>query len=109
MKETTIAAYKEGMNLVVSHPDGTGFHGSWKNLPAKVCGKTSTAEQYWGCSENGAFDCFTPKNEPEIAIAIYIEKGGHGSTLASIARAILRDYYNVGTVSDVNTYENKLS
>lgn len=109
MKETTIAAYKEGMNLVVSHPDGTGFHGSWKNLPAKVCGKTSTAEQYWGCSDNGAFVCFTPMNEPEIAIAIYIEKGGHGSTLASIARAILRDYYNVGTVSDVNTYENKLS
>jgi hypothetical protein len=109
MRDTTIAAYKEGMNLVVSHPDGTGYAGAWRNLPELVCAKTSTAEQYWGASDNGAFVCFTPMDEPEIAIAVYIEKGGHGSTLASIARAILRDYYNVGTVSDVNTYENKLS
>ena len=109
MKQSTIDAYKEGMHLVVDNPNGTGFALAWRNLPAKAAGKTSTAEQYWGASDNGAFVCFAPLEDPEIAIAIYIEKGGHGSTLASIARAILREYFNVGTVSDVNVYENKLS
>ena len=109
MKQSTIDAYKEGMHLVVDNPNGTGFTLAWRNLPAKAAGKTSTAEQYWGASDNGAFVCFAPLEDPEIAIAIYIEKGGHGSTLASIARAILREYFNVGTVSDVNVYENKLS
>ena len=109
LKDSTVAAYKEGMHLVVDHPDGTGYALAWRNLPEKAAGKTSTAEQYWGSSDNGAFVCFAPLDDPEIAIAIYIEKGGHGSTLASIARAILREYFNVGTVSDVNVYENKLS
>ena len=95
--------------LTKINPNGTAFSLSWRDLPVDVCGKTSTAEQYWGASDNGAFICFAPMEDPEIAIAIYIEKGGHGSSLTTIARSILREYYNVGTVSDVNTYENKLS
>lgn len=109
MKDSTIAAYKEGMRLVVSSPNGTAFSTAWKKIPVQVGAKTGTAEQYWGCSDNGSFVCFAPLEDPEIAIAIYIEKGGHGSTLATIARAILREYFNVGTVSDVTVYENKLS
>lgn len=109
MKQSTIDAYFEGMHLVVDNPNGTGFSLQWRNLPAESAGKTSTAEQYWGSSDNGAFVCFAPLDDPEIAIAIYIEKAGHGSTLTSIARAILREYFNVGTVSDVNVYENKIS
>ena len=109
MRDSTIEAYFTGMNLVVSHREGTAYSREWSTLPVKVAGKTSTAEQYWGCSDNGAFVCFAPLDDPEIAVAIYIEKGGHGSTLASIARSILREYFNVGTVSDVNVYENKLS
>lgn len=109
MKPSTIATYKEGMHLVVDHPDGTGFSLAWRRLPEKAAGKTSTAEQYWGASDNGAFVCFAPLDDPEIAIAIYVEKGGHGSSLAIIARAILREYFNVGTISDVNVYENRVS
>ena len=109
MKDSTIAAYKEGMRLVVSSREGTGYSASWNSLPVSVGGKTSTAEQYWGCSDNGAFVCFAPLDDPEIAIAIYIEKAGHGSTLTTIARSILREYFNVGTISDVTTHENKIS
>ena len=109
IKDSTLDAIYEGMNRVVENPNGTGFALAWRDIPGKVCGKTSTAEQYWGASDNGAFVCFAPMDDPEIAIAIYIEKGGHGSSLAIIARAILREYFNMGTVSDVNTLENKLS
>ena len=56
----------------------------------------------------GAFVCFAPAEDPEIAIAIYVECGGHGSTLASIARSILIEYYKGGVVSDVETFENRI-
>ena len=38
-----------------------------------------------------------------------VECGGHGSTLASIARSILIEYYKGGVVSDVETFENRIS
>ena len=109
IKDSTLDAIYAGMNKVGENPNGTGFALAWRDIPGHVCGKTSTAEQYWGASDNGAFVCFAPMDDPEIAIAVYIEKGGHGSSLAIIARAIMREYFNMGTVSDVNTYENKLS
>ena len=109
MKQSTIDAYKDGMYLVVNQRGGTAYSTLWKSIPATVVGKTGTAQQFWGASDNGAFVCFAPMDDPEIAIAIYIEKGGHGSTLTSIARAVLQEYYNVGTVSDVTTAENKIS
>ena len=105
----TVEAIFTGMQDVLNNPNGTAFDHQWQTVPVTVAGKTGTAEQFAGASDNGSFVCFAPAEDPQIAIAIYIEKGGHGSTLASIARAILREYFNVGTVSDVTVYENKLS
>lgn len=109
MQPTTIAAYFEGMTKVVNETDGTAYSGQWMYLPETVAGKTSTAEQFSGSSDNAAFVCFSPVDDPEIAIAIYVEKGGHGSTMATIAWSILSEYFNVGTVSDVTVYENYIS
>lgn len=113
LRESTIEAYYDGMQRVIYGASG-GFYGTavntqWQTVPVTVAGKTGTAEQFYGSSDNGAFVCFAPVEDPQIAIAIYIEKGGHGVTLASIARAILREYFNVGTVSDVAVYENRIS
>lgn len=110
MQPTTIAAYFDGMTKVVNESDGTAYRGGqWELLPELVAGKTSTAEQFYGTSDNAAFVCFSPVDDPEIAIAIYVEKGAHGSGMATIAWSILSEYYNVGTVSDVTVYENYLS
>ena len=109
MDPATINAYIEGMKLVVHNPNGTAYSPDWYPLHVEVAGKTGTAEHVPGKSDHGAFVCFAPADDPQIAIAVYVECGGHGVTLASIARSILREYFNVGTVSDVVTYENKLS
>lgn len=109
MDPATINAYIEGMKLVVHNPNGTAYSPDWYPLHVEVAGKTGTAEHVPGKSDHGAFVCFAPADDPQIAIAVYVECGGHGVTLASIARSILREYFNVGTVSDVTTYENKLS
>ncbi|MBR2421565.1 MAG: hypothetical protein IKB09_04340 [Oscillospiraceae bacterium] len=109
MDPSTVAAYKEGMHLVVANPNGTGFNKGMEFIPCNTAGKTGTAEQFKGFSDNGSFVCFAPLENPEIAIAVYIEKGGHGSSVIKVAQGILSEYFNVGTVSDVTTYENKLS
>ena len=109
LNPTTVEAYFSGMQLVLYSPNGTAFDPQWQTVPVTVAGKTGTAEQFYGASDHGSFVCFAPVEDPQIAIAVYIEKGGHGVTLASIARAILREYFNVGTVSDVTVYENRLT
>lgn len=110
MQQSTIDAYYEGMYLVLNNVEGTGYFGFGVDKPSySAAGKTGTAEHMKGASDHGSFVCFAPYEDPQIAIAVYIEKGGHGSTLISIARAILNEYFSVGTVSDVTVYENKLS
>ena len=110
MSEETAAEIFEGMYWVTYGRNGTAYNqGAWRYMPVSVAGKTSTAQQYWGASDNGAFVCFAPLEDPQIAIAIYVEKAGHGSTLASIARAMILEYLNMGTVSEVTPYENRIS
>jgi penicillin-binding protein 2 len=110
MKESTIDAIFEGMHWVTWSRTGTAYNGgAWRYMPVNAAGKTSTAQQYWGASDNGAFVCFAPLEDPEIAIAVYVEKAGHGSTLASIGRVIILEYCNEGTVSESAVYENEIS
>ena len=109
LQQTTIDAYFKGMTMVVNDPNGTAFSHLWYEIPVTVAGKTSTAEHTKGKSDHGAFVCFAPAEDPQIAIAVYVENGGHGSTLASIARSILSEYFKGGVASDVTTYENRIS
>ena len=109
MSQSTIDTYFDGMTRVINDYHGTGSSPDWNTVPVTVAGKTSTADQFDESSANAAFVCFAPVEDPQIAIAIYVEKGGHGSSLTPIARAILREYFNVGTVSDVTAYENRLT
>jgi penicillin-binding protein 2 len=109
ISDETYAAYSEGMYLVTSELYGTAYS-TFKNYPVKVAAKTGTAETgIIGTSANGAFVCYAPLEDPQIAIAIYVEKAGHGSTLASIAKNMLDVYFDVDEVGDVVSFENQLS
>jgi penicillin-binding protein 2 len=88
--------------------NGTAWS-AFKNYPISVAAKTGTAQSQPNASDNGAFVCYAPADDPQIAIAVYGEKAGHGNTLATIARDILDIYFEVGEIGDVTTYENKLS
>ena len=99
--------YKTGMVKVAQ--SGTAS-ATFRSYPIAIAGKTGTAETgINGTSDNGAFVCFAPADDPQIAIAVYVEKGGHGSTLATIAKSVLDTYFDVDEVGDVEIYENKLS
>ena len=102
-------AYTEGMYNVAHNERGTADT-VFLNYPIKIGAKTGTAQSGpVGASDNGAFVCYAPFDDPQIAIAIYGEKAGHGSSLASIAKAVLDVYFDVDEVGDVVTNENAMS
>ena len=86
---STLEAVKKGMNQLT--------HGSlapyFKNCVVEAGAKTGTAQLGGGKKNNGVFICFAPYEEPEIAVAVAIEKGGAGAALASTAVEILNAYF----------------
>ena len=113
IKEDAYLAYTEGMYLVAHGNDEWSGTASklFKDYPITVAAKTGTAQTDAGSyhSDNGAFVCYAPYEDPQIAIAVYAEQAGHGSTLAQVAKAILDVYFEVGEIGDVTTSENQVS
>jgi penicillin-binding protein 2 len=107
MSQEAVEAYMEGMRLVVTSPRGTAFR-TFGNYPIAVSAKTGTAQTAPGQSDNGAFVCFAPSEDPQIAIAVYGEKAGHGTSVANIAKAILDAYFTVEEDKDVTIHENQI-
>ena len=107
-------AYSEGMHLAVSDPEGTAYD-TFRDYPVSIAGKTGTAETGINIgSDNGAFVCYAPydplnMDAPEIAIAVYGEKAGHGSSMAGVAKSILDVYFAKDTIGITQTYENRPS
>ena len=108
ISEETYNAYVEGMVNVVSGPRGTARE-TMKGLNVVVAGKTGTAQTGMLGSDHGAFVCFAPAENPEIAICVYGEKAAHGATLGLCAKAIIQYYFdNNDEVGSVVAYENTL-
>lgn len=61
------------------------------NYPIDVASKTGTPETVE--LPNSTFIAFAPANDPEIAIAVLIEKGWHGYTGAPVAKEIFDAYF----------------
>lgn len=107
IKDEAYQAYLEGMVRVCTN--GTAYR-VFSNYPIQVAAKTGTAEtDKVGRSDNAAFVCFAPADDPQIAIAVYGEMAGHGSGLASIAKSILDVYFDVDEIGDMTVYENRIS
>lgn len=101
-------AYSKGMYNVAHNKEGTADK-YFLNYPVKIAAKTGTAQNGGNLPDNGAFVCYAPFDDPQIAIAVYGEKAAHGGDLAPIAKAILDVYFEVGEAADVTTYENQPS
>ena len=69
-----------------------------------VCGKTGTAENPHG-KDHSTFAAFAPRINPKIAISVYVEKGGFGSTVALPIAKIAMEQYLLGEVKSVDLME----
>lgn len=79
---------KQGMLAVTE--DGTAS-ATFGNYAIKVGGKTGSATA--NGKTNAVFIAFAPFNDPEISISIIIENGGHGSSIAPLAKKIFDQYF----------------
>lgn len=79
----------DGMQALVSVP------GSRAYIPNLIfCGKTSTVENPQGLDHSG-FMGFAPREDPKIAIAVYVENAGWGARAAlSTASLIIEKHVN---------------
>ena len=63
-----------------------------------VCGKTGTAQNPQG-RDHSTFLSFAPKDNPRIAISVYVENGGFGATIALPIASLVEEYYLTDTIT----------
>ena len=62
-----------------------------------VCGKTGTAQNPAG-KDHSTFISFAPANNPKIAISVYVEHGGWGSSVAVPIASLIEELYLTDTI-----------
>ncbi len=88
----------EGMEMAVNGPDGgTAAIASLPNI--RICGKTGTAQNPHGQEDHSIFIAFAPKDNPKIAISVYVENGGFGATYAAPIASLMIEKYITDTIS----------
>ena len=100
-----LAAVTEGMLRVTTEGSAKTY---FKDLGVQVAAKTGSAQVSSATESNALFVAFAPYENPEIALAIVVEKGGSGSTLANMAAEILGYYFSAGSGMETVTTENTL-
>src|SRR5690625_6495721 len=90
-----------------------GMHGVYKygtasatQIPGiEICGKTGTAENFTRINgkrvqltDHSIFIAFAPKDDPKIAIAVFVENGRWGSRYAARVASLVIGKYLKGTV-----------
>ena len=84
-----------------------------KDYPIAIACKTGTA-QWQGTTSTGSFSgsdhasfvLYAPADDPEIAIAVYIERGSQGGNLANVCIPILDAYFSSSTKYETIATEN---
>jgi len=85
----------EGMAMVFEQ-GGTGYRSRHDSIP--MCGKTGTAQNPHG-EDHSIFICFAPKDNPKIAMAVFVENGGGGSKYAAPIASLMVEKYLTDTIS----------
>ncbi len=93
-----------GMELAVNR--GTAVYGYVPGL--NICGKTGTSQNPFG-KDHSVFFGFAPKENPKIAIAVYVENAGWGGEIATpIASFVIEKYLNKEIAKYRKYLENKM-
>ncbi|GAB4404550.1 MAG: penicillin-binding protein 2 [Microscillaceae bacterium] len=64
----------------------------------ELCGKTGTAQNPHG-EDHSVFIAFAPRNNPKIAVAVYVENAGFGGNWAAPIAALVIQKYLKGEIS----------
>lgn len=90
MTQAHLDAVKSGMLGVTTEGSVAAY---FRDLPVTVGAKTGSVQVAGSDASNAVFVAFAPYENPEIALAIVVEKGGSGSELGAIAAELLGFYF----------------
>jgi len=76
---STASTLKDFMRAVVT--SGTGTNAALPDI--QVCGKTGTADNQEGSEPHSWFIGFAPYDNPQVAVAVIVENGGTGGSVAA--------------------------
>ena len=105
MNSENLAAVLAGMHDLATDGAVSQY---FKDCIVDAAAKTGTVQTGDTKNNNGAFVCFAPYDDPQIAVAIVIEKGGTGAALASTAVQVLNAYFSNAAANTTVTGENTL-
>jgi len=89
--EPIVEGMWQGVNVA-----GTSTRAAVEGLD--ICGKTGTAQNPHG-RDHSTFLSFAPKDDPKIAISVYVENGGFGATIALPIASLLIEKYLTDTIT----------
>lgn len=105
VKEKHFRPVIEGMYRVVHEAGGTARRAKVDSLD--ICGKTGTAENFKNydgkrhqLTDHSIFIAFAPRDNPKIAISVYIENAGFGGTWAAPIASLIIEKYLTGKIKD---------
>ena len=109
------AAVQRGMYLMandITSSSNTVYYTlgnySYNGVSLPVAAKTGTSQLGEGKTNNAIFMCYAPFDDPEIAVAIVVERGLSGANLSRMARNVLDAYFSLGSISNTAERENSL-
>ena len=92
ISDSTLQAVKKGM-YGYTQPGGM-VYSYFKDCIVSAGAKTGTAQLGGGLKNNGVFVAFAPYDDPEIAVALVLEKADAGAGLATTAVDIINAYFD---------------
>jgi penicillin-binding protein 2 len=95
----------EAMRKVVEEPGGTARLARTDSIT--ICGKTGTAQNPHG-EDHSVFIAFAPKDNPKIAVAVYVENSGFGGTWAAPIASLMIEKYIKGEITHLKKEERIL-
>lgn len=109
------AAIQRGMYLMandITSSSSTVYYAlsnySYNGVSLPVAAKTGTSQLGEDKTNNAIFMCYAPFDDPEIAIAIVVERGQSGANLSKMARNVLDAYFSLGTLNTTAEREYSL-
>lgn len=95
VSQENLNAILEGMKSVTSDTGGTAYS-RFQDLDIEVGGKTGSAEAP-NDKVHAWFVGFAPYDDPEIAIVVMVDNGGHGNYTAEAVAEIIEEYFGMNT------------
>ncbi|MDD2213812.1 MAG: penicillin-binding transpeptidase domain-containing protein [Oscillospiraceae bacterium] len=100
--EADLEPIRAGMLRMTTDPEST-VYSTFVDAAYQSGGKTGTADTVldgYGMTNDGIYICYAPYDDPQVAIAAWIETGARGAYISELAKVMFDTYFGDTDYSD---------